>query len=149
MIQEITIRPEVREKIVAFEHLLKHAIQSGHPEAHCPLKHHFAPGSYGREIFIPQGSIVVGKIHKHAHLNVLSQGRVSVLTEDGPEEFCAPRTWVSTPGTKRVVFAHTDVVWTTIHVTTETDIDKIEDELIAKNYDELDALLGTERKVLT
>lgn len=138
----------VREKIVAFESLLRVAVSSGHKEADCPLTHHFAPGAYGREIFIPQGSIVIGKIHKHAHINVLSQGTVSVLTEDGPQEFSAPRTWVSTPGTKRVVFAHTDVRWTTIHVTEETDLDKIEDYVIAKSYEELDSLLGCERKAL-
>jgi hypothetical protein len=131
----------VREKILSFEGLLRQSLDHGYTEADCPLTHHFAPGAYGREIFIPQGAIVIGKIHKHAHLNVLSQGSVSVLTEDGPLEFSAPRTWVSSPGTKRVVFAHTDVVWTTVHVTDETDLDKIEEFVIAKTYDALDGFL--------
>lgn len=131
--------PEIRQKILSFEALLRQANTQGHAEPECPLTHHFAPGAYGREIFIPKGSIVVGKIHKHAHLNILSQGSVSVLTEDGPLEFSAPRTWVSSPGTKRVVFAHTDVVWTTVHVTEETDLEKIEDAVIAKTYDALEA----------
>ena len=40
----------------------------------------------------------------------------------------------SLPGTKRAVYAHPDVVWTTIHLTNETDLDKIEAEVIAPTY---------------
>ncbi|MDE2099303.1 MAG: hypothetical protein KGL39_18765 [Patescibacteria group bacterium] len=139
----------MRNKILAFEAWLR-ALEAPEPtEDNYPVTHHFAPGSYGREIFIPQGHVVVGKIHKHAHLNVLSQGRVAVLTEQGVEEFQAPRTWVSVPGTKRVVFAHTDVVWTTIHVTPETDLTKIEEHVIAKDYDALAQFLAQQKEQLT
>jgi hypothetical protein len=36
-------------------------------------RHHFAPGQYAREIELPNGKVVVGKIHKHAHVNVVSK----------------------------------------------------------------------------
>lgn len=104
----------------------------------CPVKHHFAPGNYAREIFIPARTLVVGKIHKHSHVNVISKGRVSVATKSGIVELEAPCTFVSEPGTKRAVLAITDVVWTTIHPTQETDLEKIEDEVIAKSYKELE-----------
>ena len=42
--------------------------------AACPVQHHFAPGAYGREMTLPAGLVVVGKIHKHAHINVISKG---------------------------------------------------------------------------
>lgn len=107
------------------------------PEVDCPLHHVFAPGAYARTIYIPKGTVVVGKIHKHQHLNVLSKGAVSVLTEaGGVERYVGPLTMVSSPGTKRAVYAETDVVWTTIHLTNETDLEKIEDEVIAKTYEE-------------
>lgn len=102
-----------------------------------PLKHHFAPGQYAREIFVPAGSIVVGKIHKHAHVNVISQGEGEVVTEFGRVAYRAPMTFVSEPGTKRVVHCHTDTVWTTVHTTDETDLAKIEDEIILPSYDAL------------
>jgi hypothetical protein len=105
-----------------------------------PLKHHFAPGCYAREIFIPKGTLVIGKIHKHSHLNIISKGSVMVATEFGPLEFSAPHTFVSEVGVKRAVYALEDTIWTTIHVTDETDLDKIEDYVIAKSYDELEAL---------
>lgn len=106
----------------------------------CTLRHIFAPGSYAREMTIPKGTLIIGKIHKHAHLNIISKGKVRVATEFGPMFFEAPYTFVSEVGTKRAVYALEDTVWTTIHVTEETDLEKIEDYVIAKSYDELEAL---------
>lgn len=107
------------------------------PQLECPVFHHFAPGSYARECHLPEGSLVIGKIHKHAHINVISRGRVSVMTEDGRKDLQAPCTFVSLPGTKRAVYAHEYTVWTTVHVTNNTDLDAIEAEIIVPSYDEL------------
>jgi quercetin dioxygenase-like cupin family protein len=106
----------------------------------CTLRHIFAPGSYAREMTIPKGTLIIGKIHKHAHLNIISKGKVRVATEFGPLYFEAPHTFVSEVGTKRAVYALEDTIWTTIHVTEETDLVKIEDYVIAKSYEELEAL---------
>lgn len=103
----------------------------------CPLKHSFAEGLYVREIFIPKGMFIIGKIHKYSHPNFLLKGDVSVLTEDGPRRIKSPCSMISPAGTKRVVFAHEDCIWITVHVTKETDLDKIEEEVIAKDYSEL------------
>ena len=109
---------------------------------HCPLRHHFAPHSYGREMFLPRGTVVVGKIHKHSHVNVISQGRVRVLTEgEGALELQAPITFVSSPGTKRCVDVLEDTIWTTMHVVSmenpsESDLPAIEREVIATDFPE-------------
>ena len=106
--------------------------------AACPVQHHFAPGAYGREMTLPAGLVVVGKIHKHAHINVISKGRVQVFTEqDGVLELAAPCTFVSSPGTKRVVHVLEETVWTTVHVTDKTDLAEIEREVIATNFSEV------------
>jgi hypothetical protein len=105
----------------------------------CPVTHHFAPGLYAREILLPAGSVVVGKIHRHAHINTISKGRVSVATEFGLQEYVAPYTFVSKPGTKRAVVAHEDTIWTTYHPTEETDLAKIEEYVIAPSYEALEA----------
>lgn len=104
----------------------------------CPIKHHFAPGLYAREILIPAGTVIIGKIHRHAHVNTISAGRVLVATEFGTEEFKAPYTFVSKPGTKRAVVALEDVIWTTYHPTEETDLAKIEEHVIAPTYEALE-----------
>lgn len=103
-----------------------------------PLRHFFAPGVYGREMSIPAGTLIVGKIHRHAHLNIISQGRVRVVTEFGEHELTAPHTFVSEPGTKRAVLALEDTIWTTIHPTTSTDLEEIEREVIAPTYEALE-----------
>lgn len=92
--------------------------------------HTFAKGLYAREIFIPKGTLLTGKVHKHEHLNIVSLGDITVLTEDGLKRIQAPCTLVSRPGTKRVGFAHEDTVWTTVHATDETDLEKLEAELV-------------------
>ena len=123
---------QIRERILRLEANLRQ-----YEQLDLPLKHTFAPGAYAREILLPAGCIVVGKIHKHAHLNIISKGHVTVVTEFGMMEMRGVHTFTSQPGTKRALIAHEDTIWTTIHLTNETDLEKIEDEIIAKSYDEL------------
>lgn len=107
-------------------------------------KHHFAPGIYAREIFIPAGTALVGKIHKTQHINVVAQGRITVVTEEGLRDIEAPFVFVAPPGTKRAGYAHEDTVWITFHPSNETDLDKLERELIATSFEEFEALAGRE-----
>lgn len=126
-----------REVIAEFERLMR-----GHearvPVDVCPVKHHFSPGLYIREMFLPAGYCVAGKIHKYAHQNVITSGRVRVFTEqDGLLELVGPCTFVSKPYTKRLVYVLEDTVWSTMHHTNSTDLVEIESEVIATNYKEL------------
>lgn len=112
-----------------------------------PLVHHFSKSVYAREMRVPAGTLLVGKIHKHQNLNILSAGEVSVLSVDGMVRVRAPHTFVASPGAKRVIYAHADTVWTTIHGTDEKDIEKIEDEFIAKSYEEV-VVIGETKPML-
>lgn len=104
-------------------------------------RHYFAPGIYAREITIPEGVEVIGKIHRAPHVNVVSKGRILVITEDGEREIVAPCTFVAPAGTKRAGRALEETVWTTFHAVGpndgERDLDKLEDELIAPSFDAL------------
>ena len=136
-------RLAARQKILALQDELGKL-----PQLEIVTKHYFSKGLYAREIFIPKGTILVGKIHKHLSLNILSQGDITILTEFGARRVSAPYTVVSPPLTKRVGYAHEDTVWTTIHATDETDLEKLEDELICPTFpdmlsdDEILALKG-------
>ncbi len=103
-----------------------------------PVTHTFAPGLYARQMTIPKGGIIIGKIHRHAHVNTISKGRVWVVTEFGKDEIVGPVTFVSQPGTKRVVVAQEETIWTTYHPTEETDLAKIEEQVIAPSYESLE-----------
>lgn len=100
-----------------------------------PLAHYFSPGVYAREIFLKKGTLIVGKIHKFTNMNIVSGGDVSFFSIDGALRVQAPHTFVASPGVKRVIYAHEDTTWTTIHGTEETDLKKIEEEFIAEEYD--------------
>jgi hypothetical protein len=93
---------------------------------------HFSKGVYARELHIPAGTVLTGKVHKYENLNILSKGEMSVHMEDGSVlRVCAPYTVVSPPGTRRAAFAHSDCVWTTIHGTDEKDVEVIEKLFVA------------------
>jgi hypothetical protein len=98
-----------------------------HEHIEIPVRHYFSPGVYAREINIPAGTLLTGRIHKFSQLNILSGGEISVLTQDGMKRVKAPFTVVSPPGTKRIAYAHTECTWTTILATEETDPDKMEE----------------------
>lgn len=135
-----------REGIMHMEAALLTLFEPGESQETFPLTHRFADNVYAREILLPAGTIVVGKIHRYGHLNVITKGHVSVLTEFGVEEFHAPYTFVSEPGTKRVVYAHEDTVWTTFHGTNHTEVEKVEADIICKTFGEFDALKQLENK---
>lgn len=106
------------------------------------VKHHFTNnGLYAREMIIPKGMLITGRVKKHEHISVLSAGFVTEVTEAGVQHIKAPYTMVSLPGTKRVVLAHETTVWTTIHATKETDLAKVEADLIVCSDEEYSALL--------
>lgn len=123
----------MRQKV----HLLESELLK-QPQVEMPVNHYFSQGVYARELTIPADTVLTGEIHKYQQLNILSKGDISVLTENGVIRVQAPFTIVSPPGTKRIAYAHTECVWTTIHGTEETNLEKIELHFIAK--DELEYL---------
>jgi hypothetical protein len=142
-ITAIQREPEIRKKILGIEKAmfkLPNVLIGDSPEylAVCPLKHTFVDGAYVREIFLPKGMIFVTKIHKKTHPYFILKGDVSVLTEEGPKRIKGPLQGITKAGTKRVIYTHEDTVWITVHVTNETDLKKIEEEVIAKSFDEID-----------
>lgn len=113
-----------------------------------PIQHYHSKGVYAREMKLDQGTLIVGKIHKYENLNILSAGEVTVISIDGCVRVKAPYTIVASPGAKRIIYAHEECVWTTIHGTDEKDIDKIENEFIAKTYEDVPSIGTKESKCL-
>lgn len=100
-----------------------------------PIVHHFAHGVYGREMRVPAGVTFTGKIHKTEHLNVLAQGTMVIKSTTGMDELVsAPYIFVAPANTKRAGHTITDCVFLNVHGTHETDLEKIEDEFITKDF---------------
>lgn len=104
------------------------------PLIECPVRHHFSRGVYGREMFIPAGTVVVGKIHKYENMLVMTQGVAHLVDDDGePRVVQAPMVCVSPPGVQRAVYAVTDCIFISIHGTEKKNVNEIESEFIASD----------------
>ncbi len=146
-----------RQDILQFQTALQEKIENGtmrSVEEQCTLRHYFCPTDpalskykltmYGRQIFLPAGSYIVSKLHKHPCINFVMKGRVIVVTEHGQKEIVGPCTFVSeSGGIKRALWVQEDTVWATVQLTRysgEENLDKIEREVIAESYEDLGLL---------
>lgn len=100
-----------------------------------PITNYFAPNTYLRQMDTPAGALVVSKMHRTEHFNILLKGTVTLATEEGIKTITAPQIIKSMPGTKRIGYFHTDASWLTIHPTKETDLEKIEADLIVPEHE--------------
>lgn len=119
---------QVNQQIEAIEADLLHL-----PQVECPLVHRFAPGVYARQITMPAGSLIIGHCHNTKHFNVVLKGRARVMMEDQIEDIVAPCVFVSEAGVRKVLRIDEEMVWMTIHPTHETDLKKLEEEIITKS----------------
>ena len=149
--QELVRRQTFRDKIVEFESNLKNsgkALSEEKMHEINPVKETFAGGCYIREIFNPAGELIITKIHKKEHPFFLLKGRMSILTEEGVQHLQAPYSGITKPGTKRIIYTHTDCVFVTVHATEKKDIKEIEEDVIADNFN--DPVISIEElKILT
>jgi hypothetical protein len=104
----------------------------------CASESIFADGVYAREMFVKQGSVVIGAIHKHEHISFLMSGHLTVVDENGASEHKAPSVIVAGAGIKRVAYAHEDTIWYNVHgnPTNTEDLKELEKEIIVASYEE-------------
>jgi hypothetical protein len=100
------------------------------PQVEMITNHYWAGGMYCRELFIPAGTLVVGKVHKREHFFLVTKGTLKVVSEFGDALLTAPSVVTAPAGIKRAGVAITDVVCCNLHVTVERDLDKLEKELV-------------------
>lgn len=111
----------VRESVLRLEEAMRHL-----PQVELPTDHHFADGMYARVLFLAEGTLIVGKVHKREHFFIVAKGRLQV----GKDVLEAGSLVVSNPGTKRAGLALEDCVCINVHRTKKRNLDKIEKQLI-------------------
>lgn len=105
-----------------------------YPQGQCPVDHHFAPGVYVRSITMRKGQAVIGHEHLTEHVNIVSCGRALVSQNGGPiQEIVGPCIFVSKPGVRKMLVILEDMLFTTIHPTSETNLEVIEMQTIRKS----------------
>ena len=85
--------------------------------------HFFIGGMYCRKIMIPKGIVIVSKTHKTDHFFIGCMGELHIAGQGDNFVLRSGDIVPSPKGTKRVVYAITDVVVLTIHKTDKTQAD--------------------------
>ena len=124
-----------KQYIDCVQDLQNHLIEN-FEQGEAPVIHHFAPHVYMRQMDAAAGSLVVSKMHKTEHMNILLKGSLTILTEDGIQHLQAPAVLKSKAGTKRIGYFHEDSSWITVHPTDETDLTAIEKQVIVPQEQE-------------
>ena len=103
-----------------------------------PIRHFFMDGVYIREMTMYKDTLVIGAIHKHLHMCFLLKGKITVANEEESVDHIAPCFVVSTPGIKRVLYAHEDSVWYNTHKNPSNteSASQLEKEIVAISYEE-------------
>jgi hypothetical protein len=102
-----------------------------------PVTHNFSDGIYTRTMHPKAGTVAVGKIHKYDHINIISQGCMDIAAEDGTvTRVNAPFIMEAKAGQCCAAVFYTDTVWTTIHSSTETDLEKLEAHFVTDTRDQ-------------
>jgi hypothetical protein len=133
---EITINYRQSESAVKLAHrqklaALEKSITDSGQAIELPVKHHFAHGTYVRELEIPAGVVLTGKIHRYSCTNMLIKGRVKVVSDEGEIVIIAPAIFKTGPDVKKAIAAIEDSIFINVHPWNGTDdLDAIESKLI-------------------
>lgn len=113
---------------------LEELLLSVEDQQECSITHEFIPGQYIRTVYFPAGTIAIGHEQKFEQLNEVVTGRVQFLDDETGEltEIVGPCTFFGKPG-RKIGYIVEPTIWRNIFVTTETDIAKIEDQMVIKS----------------
>ena len=118
------------------------------PQVDCPLNHHFCGGVYARQITMPADTFVIGKRHKTSHFNIILKGKAHVLIDGVVSLIEAPCILNSAENIRKILYIVEDMTWVTIHATQETDILKLENDLVFSIADDDNRISSEEVNLL-
>lgn len=105
------------------------------------ITHYQIEGVYVREMFIPAGTLLTGKVHNKENISILSQGEIKIATGEYFTYIKAPHVMIDPPGTKRIGYAVTDCTFTNVFRTDTTDIKELEAEITSDSFEDFEKRL--------
>lgn len=101
------------------------------PQVETGIAHLFDDKTYIREVRIPAGTLIVGRVHRHGHEMQLLEGSVLLIGEGFRMGKQAPDAVTTGPGFQMVCFTLSNVVARTIHPNPEDsrDIEALEADI--------------------
>jgi len=80
-------------------------------------KNNHINGMYTREILIPKGTLLTGRVHLFDYVDIMLSGDITVATEAGPVRYVGANVFDGKAGRKRAGYAHEDTRWISVHAT--------------------------------
>lgn len=120
------------EKVID-EHPLNLGIQA------FPVYHHFAAGTYSREIHLKRGYMLTGWFHRKGCVVHMLCGKILVASEDGVKLLEGPLKFDGMVGKKKVGLILEDSVWIDTYATDKTTVREAEEELFYEKPDDAEA----------
>jgi len=103
------------------------------------VNHRFNGGIYAREITIPKGTLLTGRIHKFDHFDIMLSGDISVSTDTGEvKRLTGLNIMEGKAGKKRAGYAHEDTHWITFHCAEERNPEEMYEFLTCGSFEELE-----------
>lgn len=118
------------------------------PQVELPTRHYVLDGMYAREMFIPAGTALVGRVHKKEHFFIVTKGKISIASEGGVIVLVAGALLTSKPGIKRAGYAIEDTICVTVHKIEGKTLEDIEEELSFEDPNSMFGLGNTLKKAL-
>jgi hypothetical protein len=135
---------QVRGKIDRLETSMRQEIAAGKMEKtiddcaenNDQADHYFGHNVYARGLWIPAGTIVIGKLHREDRICIIAAGDCTFVNEWEKKRVKAPFVGEFKAGSKTAVFAHEDTYWIACHGTELTDPDEMVKELVSPDHED-------------
>ena len=86
------------------------------PDDTYQLKEYYSGGMYCREITIPEGAFITGRIYKFDHIEIMLSGEIEILSADGGKTYYEGHNVIEAKAGKRQGgLAHKETKWLTIN----------------------------------
>lgn len=94
------------------------------------LLHYFAGGIYVRYLTIPKGTVIVGKKHRKACINIMLKGDITIFADGDSERFVDHYIGIVPAGIQKAARVHKETIWLNIYAVDSEDLEELEKELI-------------------
>lgn len=102
------------------------------------LKEWQSGGMYCREITIPKGAMLTGRIYKRDHIEIMVSGDISIVSDCGiSKRYLGHNTIEAKAGKRQAGYAHEETVWITINLCPDDQKERLNFTSVL-TYNELD-----------
>ena len=120
--------PEVMRKRI--DQLVQAMLEVAGDDPKPPCEESLECGLYTRKLFIPAGTLLAGRVHKTACMNIVAAGDITVLTEFGLRRLTAGFTGTSPPGIRKIGYANADTIFINVFRTDARSVEEVEEECV-------------------